>query len=399
MKTTSRQGTVLAIGAGQLVALASSTYLPAVVAAPIARDLGIAPATVFGAFSFALVAMAACGPVVGRAIDRYGGRGVLCLSNLVLAAGLALTGASSSPLMLFTAWGLVGLGMALGLYDTAFAALVRLYGARARAPMTGVTLVGGFGSTLGWTLTALLVAHWGWRNACFFWALVHLGTILPLHWLGVPETAPVSLRTHSVAKAHDTKSGPVPGRRELALLAVFGAATAFVTSAMAAHFPGLLLAAGASAAAAITAAALLGPAQVAARLLELGAAHRFRVHPLATARLASALHPVAGLGLAILGGTPIVAAGFAVLHGAGNGLITIAKGTLPLALFGPAGYGARLGPARRVPPPHDSGRSLRLRAGPGWLWRAGRHWVVGDTVAGGARRLTADRVGAVPRRP
>jgi hypothetical protein len=112
---------------------------------------------------------------------------------------------------------------------------------------------------------------------------------------------------------------------------------------MAAHLPGLLLAAGASAAATIAAAALLGPAQVAARLLELGAADRYRVHPLATARLAAALHPVAVLGLSVLGGTPLAAASFAVLHGAGNGLIIIAKGTLPLALFGPEGYGARLG--------------------------------------------------------
>jgi hypothetical protein len=124
---------------------------------------------------------------------------------------------------------------------------------------------------------------------------------------------------------------------------VFGAMTSFVTSAMAAHLPGLLVAAGATTAAALTASALLGPAQVAARLSEFLAAQRFRFHPLFTARIATACHPVAGVFLAIFGGPPAIAIFFSVLHGAGNGMITIAKGTLPLAIFGAAGYGARQG--------------------------------------------------------
>jgi len=339
----SRRGPVLAIGAAQLVAWASSTYLPAVLAKPIAGELGIAPATVFGAFSFALVVMAVCGPAVGRAIDRHGGRGVLCLGNLVLAAGLALLGASSSLATLFAAWALIGGGMALGLYDAAFAALVRLYGAGARGPITGITLIGGFASTVGWPLTALLLARWDWRVACYAWAALHLMLMLPLHWFGVPAAVPAAMVNAETGAARGSGSEAAATRRSFVLLAVFGAATAFVTSAMAAHLPGLLVAAGAGGTAAIMAGALLGPAQVAARLTEFVAAHRYRVHPLLTARVATVLHPVAGLGLAVIGGTPFAAAAFALLHGAGNGLITIAKGTLPLALFGSAGYGARQG--------------------------------------------------------
>jgi MFS family permease len=339
-----RHATVFAIGSAQIVAWASSTYLPAVVAKPVALDLGLAPATVFGAFSCALVVMAGCGPAVGRAIDRHGGRGVLCLSNLVLAGGLVLLGSSTSLIMLYAAWAVLGAGMALGLYDAAFAALVRLDGAGARGPITGVTLLGGFASTIGWPLTAFLVARWDWRSACYLWAAVHLVLVLPVHWFGVPALASGSKAGPGkpVLGGGDVRAGDT--RRKFLLLTIFGAATAFVTSAMAAHLPSLLVAAGTGTVAAIAAAALFGPAQVAARLFEYGVGQRLRLHPLTTARLATLLHPVAGIGLATLGGgMPFAAAGFVVLHGAGNGLITIAKGTLPLALFGASGYGARQG--------------------------------------------------------
>ena len=85
--------------------------------------------------------------------------------------------------------------------------------------------------------------------------------------------------------------------------------------------------------------ALVGPAQVAGRLLEFGLLRR--LHPLLSARLAGLAHPAGVLVLMALGGPG--AAAFALLHGTGNGIMTIAKGTLPLVLFGPAGYGARQG--------------------------------------------------------
>ena len=124
---------------------------------------------------------------------------------------------------------------------------------------------------------------------------------------------------------------------------MFFASTAFITSAMAAHLPGLLVATGVTTAIAVTAGALLGPAQVAARIAEFGIAQRYSIHPLITARIATALHPVGVALIALQFGTPGGAFGFAMLHGAGNGMITIAKGTLPLALFGPTGYGERTG--------------------------------------------------------
>ena len=326
---------VLALGAAQTLAWASSYYLPAILADPIARDLGISATGVFAAFSAALLLSAALGPAVGRAIDRRGGRGVLVLSSLVFATGLALLAAAHGTVLLAVAWLVLGAGMALGLYDSAFATLAGLYGRDARGAITGITLIAGFASTVGWPLTAWLDGAVGWRGACLAWAGLHLVIGLPLNCFLVPP-APPPLPGDTAAAATDADGAP---RGAMALLAFVFAATWVVSTGMAAHLPRLLQTAGASPAGAVAAAALVGPAQVAARLAEYGLMRR--AHPLVSARIATVLHPVGALALALFGGP--AAAVFTLLHGAGNGLLTIAKGTLPLALFGPAGYGLRTG--------------------------------------------------------
>ena len=338
---------VIALGITQTIAWASSTYLPAILAAPIAADLGVGKSTVFGAFSLSLVVMALAGPAAGRAIDLNGGRRVLAISNLVLAGGLVLLGTSANVALLMIAWCVLGAGMALGLYDAAFATLVRLHGMDARAPITGITLIAGFASTVGWPLSAYLSAHFGWRACCLTWAAIHILLALPINLLVIPkeQRRPTDRRDQAVGAAAAVSAPaptPAPVRTSI-LLAMFFASTAFVTSAMAAHLPGLLVATGVTTAVAVTAGALLGPAQVAARIAEFGIVQRFSIHPLITARIATALHPVGVALIALQFGTPVGAFGFAMLHGAGNGMITIARGTLPLALFGPAGYGERTG--------------------------------------------------------
>ena len=324
---------VTSLGIAQTIGWASSYYIPAVLAAPMASSFGLSPVWVFGAFSMAMVVSATIGPWAGARIDRIGGRGVLMLSNLIFAAGLALLAAAPSPVVLFVGWAIIGLGMGMGLYEAAFASLAGIYGKEARGPITGITLIAGFASTVGWPLSSLMLSTWGWREACLGWALVHIFLALPLNALLPRGSQKIT------APMPDAAEGAPPPRLALWLLAFVFAATWFNSTAMAAHLPGLLQAAGASTAVAIAAGALIGPAQVAARILEFGLLRRF--HPLASARLAASAHPLAAVCLVVFGGP--AAYGFAILHGAGNGILTIAKGTLPLALFGAAGYGARLG--------------------------------------------------------
>ena len=331
-RPTRKAMTVAALGTTQTLAWASSYYLPAILAEPITAGLHVSKPAFFGFFSASLLLQAALGPAIGRAIDRRGGRGVLMLSNLVLAAGLVWLGLVQGMIGLAGAWLVLGIGMAMGLYDPAFAALTALYGREARSAITGITLIAGFASTVGWPLSAWLNHAFGWRGACLGWAALNLVVCLPINRFLIP--LPAAARPDAMP-APET---PVPANGMAALAFVFGA-VGFVTGAMAAHLPGLLELAGASVTAAIAASALMGPAQVAARLFEFGVLKR--MHPLVSTRLALLLHP---LGAALLGvfGAP-AAVGFALLHGGGNGLLTISRGTLPLALFGPAGYGRRIG--------------------------------------------------------
>jgi predicted MFS family arabinose efflux permease len=330
---------VAKLGTAQTLAWASSYYLPAMLAAPMARDLGVSMPTVFAAFSVALVVSALLGPLSGKAIDRWGGRPVLIGTNLVFAVGLAMLATAQGPLGLFAGWVVIGIGMGSGLYEAAFAALVRLYGRDARNAITGITLIAGFASTVGWPLSTLLEAQFGWRGACWAWAGLHLALGLPLNaWLPRPTRSAVAPAVADAAAAA-APAAPRDTRRTAVLLAFVFAVTWFVSTSMAAHLPQLLQASGTSLAAAVAIGALVGPAQVAGRLLEFGVLRR--VHPLLSARVAAAMHPLGAAALLVVGGP--AAAAFAVLHGAGNGILTIAKGTLPLVLFGPSGYGQRQG--------------------------------------------------------
>ncbi|KQY89421.1 hypothetical protein ASD35_15390 [Pelomonas sp. Root1444] len=333
---SARLRVVTTLGIAQTLAWASSYYLPALLARPMARDLGVSEPTVFAAFSAALVVSAVIGPQAGRRIDRWGGRPVLMATSALFALGLAAMALATGPVSLFAAWLLMGVAMGSGLYEAAFASLVRLYGHDARGAITGITLIAGFASTVGWPLTAALEHALGWRGACWAWAGLHLAIGLPLNaWLPrIP--APVERSDPSVAPAAEPAAPPL---MTSVMLAWVFAVTWFISTAMAAHLPRLLDAAGSAPAAVIALSALVGPAQVAGRLLEFGLLRR--LHPLHSARVAALMHPLGAALLALLGAP--AAAAFALLHGAGNGILTIAKGTLPLALFGPSGYGHRQG--------------------------------------------------------
>ncbi len=253
---------VAALGTSQTLAWASSYYLPAILAEPIGVAMGIPRSWVFAAFSFSLLVAAIAGPQVGRTIDRRGGRGVLVLSNVVLAGGLIALAAATGPAGLFGAWAVLGIGMALGLYDAGFATLTALYGRNSRSAITGITLFAGFASTLSWPVSSFLNDAMGWRQTCLVWATLNLVLGLPLNRFLLPLPMRSAHRPHAAVVSVGWKP-----RREMLLVAFVFAAAWFVTGSMAAHLPRLLEMAGATPFAAITAAALVGPAQVVARTL------------------------------------------------------------------------------------------------------------------------------------
>ncbi|MGN7127367.1 MFS transporter [Methylorubrum thiocyanatum] len=327
---------ISALGVVEILAWGSSFYLPAVLAGPIAADTGWPLAWVVGGLSIGLLVAAIASPRVGIAIHRHGGRPVLASAALLLALGHLVIGLAPSLPVFFAGWLVIGLGVGCGLYDPAFATLGRFYGAEARPAITTLTLWGGFASTVCWPLSAFLVEQVGWRGACLAYAGLHLAVTLPLV-LGLIPGVPASAEVDGGEHRADAPLAPRE-RRAFLLMAGVLVLGGTVTTMVSVHLITLLQARGVALAAAVSYGALIGPAQVAARVVEM--ANKGRHHPLWTLMVAMVL---VTLGLTILAaGIPAVAVAL-VLYGAGNGIYSIARGTVPLALFGADRYPVLVG--------------------------------------------------------
>ena len=328
-----RLGAVL--GINQTLSWGMTFYLPAIIASAVSSSLGQSAFAVLGAFSWALLVTGACAPRVGKWIDHHGGRGALLVSIVTIAAGQAVLAVSHGLIMWYLGWTVIGVGMAMGLYDAAFATVGGLLGNEAGPSITGITLVAGFASTVFWTLGAALIGALGWRGLLLAYAGLMLLVNLPMVWLLVPPAPPRPRQDSPTALV--SKS---PAQRwTMVMLGGFFALRWFITSVIAVHVLSLLQGIGLTAAEAVGVAALIGPGQVAGRIMEYAIGPR--VGLLVKARIAAALFPAAAV-LLLLGG-PYAATAFAVLYGMSNGVMTINRGTLPLALFGPDGYARMLG--------------------------------------------------------
>ena len=335
-----RRVVITALGMVQILAWGTSFYIPAVFAEPIVKDTGWSLGWVVGGTSIGLLVAGLISPQVGRVIDVHGGRPVLFASSIFYAAGLAGIGlAPTLPVYLF-AWVLLGIGMGTGLYDAVFAALGRMYGSAARGPITNLTLFGGFASTICWPLSAFMIEHIGWRNACFVYAALHLFLALPLV-MAVIRQAPKAAAA-SPAPA-DAMLGASPTRIPhetliFSLLALVLSLAAGIGSIVVVHLLIFLQTRGVDFALAVSLGTLFGPAQVGARVVErlFGA----RYHPIWTMIGSCTLMAV---GLLLLAGRFPILLLVILLYGAGYGISWIGRGTLPLALFGPIRFPRLMG--------------------------------------------------------
>ena len=328
----------LSLGLGQTVAWAAPYYLPAILARPMADDLGCSVSSVYAAFSLALIISALTMPLAGRCVDKWGGKPVLVASNVWFALGLVFLSHAQSEASLFSGWILLGFAMGAGLYDMAFATAVRSRGSAAPLVIIGITLLGGFGSTVGWPVSHYLLSSFGWRHALLTWAGIHLFLALPLHLSLASPMRQNSVKDSEtqVVPSSEAEKSDMPAMLVMSL--AFTCAV-FASGAMAGHMPGLLRLFGVSAAVSILAGAMFGPAQVSGRLIYLFALQKLQ--PVNVIIVYALIMPIGALSLALFG--PGAALSVAVTHGLGNGLVYTLRGTLPLSLFGEKGYGRRQG--------------------------------------------------------
>jgi predicted MFS family arabinose efflux permease len=335
-----------ALGVTQIILWGGSFFLIAVLADPIVQSTGWSQGMVVGALSLAILISGVLSPCIGQMIRRHGGRAVLVGGSLVIAAGQLLMAMSTTLPGFLLAWAVIGVGMAAALYDPLFAAIGQAYGASARRAMTQIAIASGFAITLCWPATRALVVQVGWRGTCVVYALLAALVVAPLFAWALPRRDRIAsvLPPTTVGATPLTKAPGLirlPGEHILA--ATFTSAAVLMT-AVSVQLLLLLQAKGVSAGAAVALSALIGPSQVGARILEL--AFGRRTHP-AWALLVSS--GSVGLGLLILATAPAFAWLAIILYGAGNGMRTVVRGTLPLTLYGQHEYAAVMGRLARLP--------------------------------------------------
>lgn len=340
----------LVFGPGRAVAVLSLTeilawgiliYPPVLIMPHLAADRGWSLAFGMAGFSIGLVTSGILSPTVCGLIDRHGGNIVMSLGALAGALGLALLTVADQRPAYLACWLLIGTAMSSTLYDPAFTTLTRIFGTSARRQITFVTFAGGFASTVGWPATHFLLEHLGWRGTYLTFAAVLALVVAPLHAFALPRTVAVA----PLPVASSSTVLPVaPMRPEgwpFVLLAAAFALHAFILSGVTSNLLAMLQRGGMDAATVVAVGALFGPAQVASRLADFMLAGR--THPLWIARGAVALMALAFFMLSFVGASPPLAALFAIAFGAANGVMTIARGALPLLMFGPIGYGRVIG--------------------------------------------------------
>jgi MFS family permease len=341
----------LVFGPGRAVSVLSLTeilawgiliYPPVLILPHLTADRGWSLAFGMAGFSIGLVTSGMLSPTVGHLIDRHGGNIVMSLGALAGALGLALLTVADQRPAYLACWLLIGAAMSSTLYDPAFATLTRIFGSSARRQITFVTFAGGFASTVGWPATHLLLEHLGWRGTYLTFAAVLAFVVAPLNAFALPRTAAVAPLPAVGSSSTALPAAPMrPEGWPFILLAAAFALHAFILSGVTSNLLAMLQRGGMDAATVVAVGALFGPAQVASRLADFMLAGR--THPLWIARGAVALMAFAFFMLSFFGASPAVAALFAIAFGAANGVMTIARGALPLLMFGASGYGRVIG--------------------------------------------------------
>jgi MFS family permease len=336
---------VVALGITQITAWGTSYYCLGVLAGPIGRDTGWSRGFIFLGFTVALLVMGLVSSTVGRMIDRHGARGVMTLGTVLVSTGLFALSHARNEVAYLAVWAFLGLGMRLCLYDAAFAALVLVAPSRGRTAISYLTLFGAFASSVFWMVGHALNERVGWRHTLVLFAVVNLAVCLPLHWFGLARRESADRPAAPAPKGRESMDGPpLEGRVRsiaIALFALIMSLNGFVFGVISVQLVPLLEAAGLATAAAVGVASLKGVAQFGGRVVEIIFGRELRA--ITVGRIAiGVLPPSLLLLLAGTGSVPLVVA-FTLVMGASQGVITIVRGAVPLALFGAKGYGAVLG--------------------------------------------------------
>jgi predicted MFS family arabinose efflux permease len=331
------------LAATRIIGWGSTFYAPSVLVRPMGRELGIGAEIVFGGITILLLTGAFIAPALGRQLDREGTRRSMCVGAVICALGLALLGAAQGPVSYLASWFVVGIGHAMTLANVGNVTIAQLMGKRTRRVIGLMMLVTGLASSVFWPLTAVLSEAFGWRAVWLIFAAMQLVIVLPIH-AAIPRRPSTPLPAPAAEAAALTEEGRVPPEQFRAafwLVALAFSASGLVSWGLPLHLIALMQNAGLGQTEAVSVATLIGPATLLARLVDATMGERLPVERVALAGLL--LGPLSCLAMAVVPVSVVTAASFVVALSAAMGVISVARATLPLALFGRLGFGSMLG--------------------------------------------------------
>lgn len=332
----------IGLGVTQIMGYGSLMYAYAVLLPPMAEDFGLSLSSIFGILSLGLFFGGLVSPLAGSLVDRFGGRWVMVCGSLAAGAALVSLGFVQGRYSLFAAILLAEAAGMFVLYNVAFASVARLQlGLPPQRSISVITLFGGVASTIFWPLTLWLYTLVGWQTTWVVLGLAYLVVSLPIHFLALGgPMRELGRETAKTSMDWPELTGPLR-RKGMIWMVVSFIFSGYLMGAVMTLWVTNVQDLGHTAAMAALAGAVIGPFKTVGRFFEMMVSRA--LYPLITYALSLGLMMAGFLMLLGLGMTVPGVIVAAALYGMGDGIKTIARGTLPLALFGARGYGARLG--------------------------------------------------------
>lgn len=325
----------------QIVGWGTTYWMPALLAEPLKRDIGLSPEIAFGGITVMLMVSATIGPRCGKLIDRYGSRWPMVAGSCLFAIALTLMALASGPKSYLAAWIFIGLGTPIALTQAAAAALAQRTGSKARQAIGLLMLMGGLSTTVFWPLAAVLDGLVGWRGVCLAFAAINLFICAPIHAIFVRDARAPDGAALATRRAEDAPLSTGERRVAFVLMVTAFSLTGFITWGLPLQIVEIVKSAGHPAAFAVFVGTLMGPAQVLARLAEMTFGRSLGI--LTVGVISVAMLPLTLL-LPLFGPpTQGMAIGFVVGYGMAAGAMTIVRSVAPLALFGREAYATMIG--------------------------------------------------------
>ena len=330
--------TIAILAVTQILSWGSLYYAIAILAPEIQREMGWRAELVFAAFSWSLLVAGMIATYIGILLDRHGGKFVMGMGSLICGTGLIILSQAQTLAMYYLAWSILGMAMAMTLYEAAFATLTQQFKEHSRQAISTLTLFGGFASTVFWPLTQQLNTVLGWRHTYLAYGLAQILLCLPLHLLLQKKNKAQASVIPVVKQKKNFSLQEAVRHPSFWKLAFAFAANSFVFSALSVHLIPLLKEMNHPATLAVLMAAMIGPMQVLGRVGEMTIARN--ALPQTVGKFTFAALPAALLVLILMGTQAWAVALFCILYGLSNGILTIVRGTIPQTLFGTENYGA-----------------------------------------------------------